>query len=220
MIAVAKREEGGRSAWQWYREEVLGGVRGLWRELLLILIVMVAAYFVGLHYADVWAIPSEAFETDDFAGNFEEALKQTGFGTSAGFGKILYQNVRALALASVMGVFSFGILAIMVLLVPAGLVGYIVPQLTTAGLDLTVVWAALIPHSIFEVPAMILVGMVALRLGSSVIAPPPGKTLGEGWLIALGTAVRLWWTLILPILVIAAFVESFLTPAIVLWLIG
>jgi len=92
--------------------------------------------------------------------------------------------------------------------------------MVVAGMEPAVLWAALVPHSLLEVPAVILAGAVALRLGASIISPPPGKTIGEGWMAALADATRLWMVLIMPVLVVAAVVEVYVTPAIVLWIAG
>jgi len=114
-----------------------------------------------------------------------------------------------------LAVFTVGIAAILLLMVPTILVGYLVTQMAAAGMDPLALWAALIPHSLVEIPAAILAGAAAIRLGASILAPPPGKTVGEGWILALAEATRLWFALILPLLLLAAIVEVTVTP----WLV-
>jgi len=72
-----------------------------------------------------------------------------------------------------------------------------------------------IPHSIFEIPAILLAGAAALRLGSIVTRPPEGMAVGEAWLRALGDAVKIGVGLVFPLLCIAAALEVIVTPRVV-----
>jgi len=57
-------------------------------------------------------------------------------------------------------------------------------------------------------------------LGASIIAPPKGKTLGDGWLIALTNWVKIFLGVALPLLIGAAILEVFVTPTIVVMALG
>jgi uncharacterized membrane protein SpoIIM required for sporulation/ABC-type transport system involved in multi-copper enzyme maturation permease subunit len=210
----------GQSLWAWYREKVLAVVWKMRYAAVLIILGMAAGYSVGLYYARIYIIPPEVFVFDDWYTRFSEVLIQTGLHGLSGVLLVIGQNLRVLAVASILAVFSFGILLVLILMVPTALVGYLVSQMVVAGMEPAVLWAALIPHSLLEIPAAILAGAAALRLGASVLAPPPGKTVGEGWMAALADATRLWFVLILPVLIVAALVEIYVTPAIVLWIAG
>jgi uncharacterized membrane protein SpoIIM required for sporulation/ABC-type transport system involved in multi-copper enzyme maturation permease subunit len=215
-LALARRREGPhRNAWQWYRDEVLGTVGRSWGAILLVVGALVGAYLIGLRYADVYRIPPHIFIVNNWYQRFLDVLGESGLHGVGGVLLVLLQNWRVLAVASLLAVFSFGVLAVLILMVPVALVGYLVSQMVMAGMDPMVLWAALIPHSIIELPAAILAGAVAVRVGASILAPPPGRTVGEGWLEALADAGRLWVTLILPLLVIAAVVEVYVTPYLV-----
>jgi uncharacterized membrane protein SpoIIM required for sporulation len=209
-----------RSAWRWYRDHVLQVVwQARWAAALLI-IAMTAGYFVGVRYADIYAIPAEVFVVDDWYERFADLLIETGLHGPSGILLVIGQNLRVLSIASALAVFTIGIAAVLILMVPVALTGYLVMQMVAAGMDPALLWAALAPHSLVEIPAAILAGAAAVRLGASVLAPPAGKTIGEGWMGALADATRLWITLILPLLVIAALVEVLVTPALVGWLAG
>ena len=62
-----------------------------------------------------------------------------------------------------------------------------------------------------------LAGAAAVRIGASVLTAQDGKTVGQGWMEALADATRLWMVLILPVLLLAAVVEIYLTPLLVRW---
>ncbi len=210
----------GQSFWMWYREKVFGVVWQIRYAAALVVLGMAAGYFIGLRYAQIYIIPPEVFVFDDWYTRFSEVLVQTGLHGLSGVLLVIGQNLRVLVIASILAVFSFGVLLVLILMVPTALVGYLVSQMVVAGMEPAVLWAALVPHSLLEVPAVILAGAVALRLGASIISPPPGKTVGEGWMAALADATRLWIVLIMPVLVVAAVVEVYVTPAIVLWIAG
>ncbi|MBN1427183.1 MAG: stage II sporulation protein M [Anaerolineae bacterium] len=220
-LTLARNANGQRrSAWQWYRHEVLESIWRLRLELLVLIVAMVAAYYVGVHCADVYRIPPELFHFHDLTPRFQDALTRLGLSGTTGILLIMGQNVRVLVVASLLAVFSFGVLLTIILMAPMAIVGFLVTQMLGAGIDPMVTFAALIPHSILEIPAAVVAGAAALRLGAIIISPPPNKTLGQSWLEALADATRLWLTFVLPVLLLAAIVEINVTPHIVVWLVG
>jgi len=130
-------------------------------------------------------------------------------------------NVRALLLAAFLGIFSFGILTQLLLMTPIGIIGYIGGNLGLAGYDVLLFLSALVlPHAILEVPAAIISGGAILKLGMVFISPPEGLSLGEAWVIALAEWARISVGIVLPLLILAAFIEAFLTPQIAYSLLG
>jgi stage II sporulation protein M len=117
--------------------------------------------------------------------------------------------------------FSLGVLGVILLMIPLGLVGYFAGQMALIGVSPLLFFATFIlPHGLFEIPAAILEGAVILHLGASVIAPPPGKTLGESWLLALADWAKISIGLVVPLLAVAALLEAFVTPRVVVALFG
>jgi uncharacterized membrane protein SpoIIM required for sporulation len=130
-------------------------------------------------------------------------------------------NLRALSLATLLGVFSLGILGLIALMIPLALTGFLGGQMALIGVSPLIFYAAFIlPHGIFEIPAAILEGAAILRLGACILAPPDGKTLGEGWLMALADWVKVSVALAVPLLVAAALMEALVTPRIVQMVFG
>ena len=206
-----------RSVWRWYRYEVVGG--SLWRTLLpaaFVLLALIGGGLLGVQQAKVWPIPAEAFIQDDWAERFANAMSTLGLQGTNGVVMVLWQNIRVLVIASVLGVFSLGVLAIIIALLPMAIIGYLGSNVYTSGLATLPFWMAIVPHGILEIPAIALAAAAILRLGASVMSPPAGKTLSEGWLFALADAFKLWVGVILPLLVASAFLEIYVTPAVVL----
>ena len=66
-----------------------------------------------------------------------------------------------------------------------------------------------------EVPAILLAGAAALRLGSIITRPPDDTTVGEAWLRAVGGTIKIGVGVVLPLLIVAAMLEVWLTPRVV-----
>ena len=73
-----------------------------------------------------------------------------------------------------------------------------------------VVFLAISPHGIFEIPAFLLSASIGLRLGREVLKRKGERHLKE----VLGDGLRVYLILILPLLLIAALIESALIVAI------
>ena len=172
--------------------------------------------------ADFWMSPQGngffAKQLGQFPANSKSDVSYLPALTTRG---IFWHNVEVLLLAAVVAVVSLGVLAVLLLMVPIGLVGFMGGQVAWLGYNPWVFLAAfVVPHGLFEIPAAAIATAFALRLGASVTAPRPGLTVGEGLLAALADLGKVFVFLVVPLLLIAAFVEANLTPQIVLWLYG
>ena len=127
---------------------------------------------------------------------------------------ILLNNLRAVALSGLVGMFTFGVIPTVVPLVNGALVAFVVAQRAAmSGLSpFTLLAAGVLPHGVFEVTGVWLASILALRLGAAVIARQPRMTLGEGWLLALADYLKVLVFVSVPLLVVAAVVEVAITP--------
>lgn len=198
-------------------------VPAIWRRLRLptaaVLLALVAAGLGGAWIAPRFVLPPSTFNPS--ALSFE-SLRDLPTGFLPTFtGWILFHNLRALLIASGLAVFSFGSIAVVLLMAPAGLIGFAAAQFAQWGYNPLVFLAAFIlPHGLFELPAAVLVTSAALRLGATIITRQPGMTVGESWLAALADFVKVFVFVAAPLLTIAALVEANLTPLIVVWVYG
>jgi uncharacterized membrane protein SpoIIM required for sporulation len=125
-----------------------------------------------------------------------------------------------MALAALLGGFSFGVVAVVLLMAPIGIIGYFAGNVGLAGQDVVRFLLALVaPHAVLEVPAAILGGAAILQLGLAVVSPPKGRTLGQNWLFALAEWARISFGLVLPLLAGAAALEVFVTPRLAILLL-
>jgi uncharacterized membrane protein SpoIIM required for sporulation len=71
-----------------------------------------------------------------------------------------------------------------------------------------------------EIPVIIIAIAASVRLGAVMTRPPRGNTVGHAWTVALGDVVKLALGVVIPGLIIAGFLESFVTPEVVLTVLG
>ncbi len=210
----------GAGVWGWYRREVPAALRRLAQPMGVVGLALLAAALFGYSQAAAYRLPLGSGQASIMEG-FGERLADLGFMSPLGAAWVLVTNTRALALASALGAFSWGVLAIVLLMIPIALVGFFAGQMALVGVSPVLFLAAFIlPHGILELPAALVTGGAVLRLGVSIIAPPPGQTLGEAWLRALADWAKLSLAVVLPLLAGAALLEAFVTPRVVVALFG
>jgi uncharacterized membrane protein SpoIIM required for sporulation len=133
----------------------------------------------------------------------------------------LGSNLRALALAVLLGSLSFGSMAVATLLGTAAVVTYLATQVAAAGHDPWLfVLTMIAPHGVFEILAASLWTALTVRLGATFIVLSDDLTVSEAWLQALADLFKVSLAVVLPLLTVAAVVESYVTPLIVSWVYG
>lgn len=184
-------------------------------------LALASGYWIGADLAGTFTLPGEMVQIGTAGGRMVDAFRRFGMFSAQGFIWVLWNNIRALALASVLGAFTFGVVGLILLMAPIGIVGYFAGNVGLAGSNTLRFLAALVfPHALFEVPAAILMGAAVLRLGMAALSVPEGKSLGEGWLSAFAEWARLGIGIVLPLLIVAAAVEVFVTPRVAIWVLG
>lgn len=200
-----------------YRSSVLP----LWRSVLLVAIALISAYSIGLDLANSFALPTDLMRFNMIQDSLGAHFQAFGFFSSRGALLIFLSNLRALALAAILGVFTFGVMAVVLLMAPVAIIGYFAGNAASAGMDPSRFLTALVlPHGLFEIPAALLAGAVILEVGMSLMRPDPNRSLGRRWIGAVAEAMRVGVALILPLLAMAAIMEVFVTPRIALLLLG
>lgn len=205
----------------WYRQEVPAALRRLAVPAGMMTGALVVGIGIGFAHAPLYPLPLQVVNLREMVEQFGDRLADFGFVSPMGAAWVLLTNIRALLIATALGMFSFGVLSVILLMTPLALTGYFAGQMITIGVSPVMFFAAFVlPHGIFEIPAAIIEGAAILRLGLSILAPPPGKTLGDGWLLALADWAKVSLMIVVPLLIVAAAVETFITPRVVLAVLG
>jgi uncharacterized membrane protein SpoIIM required for sporulation len=187
----------------------------------LMVLALAVAMWIGQTQARVFVLPSDLLDWRQLDQGFLKSLGAWRFFSLAGVGAVWLHNARAILLATALGLFTFGVLGVIVLMIPLALVGYFAASLGNAGLSPFVFLMALVlPHGILEIPAMILSGAAVLRLGATLVTPAQDQSIGEAWLRSLADWARVIVGLVLPLLLGAAALEVLLTPRVALLILG
>jgi uncharacterized membrane protein SpoIIM required for sporulation len=183
----------------------------------VILLVSAVAVALGVMFARQYPAPPEVFPLQHISAGTFEQVQQLQLQANINTRFIFINNVRVLVLAGVLSVFSFGALTLFLTLVNVGLVGFIVAQIVGLGFNPWLFLATFIlPHGIIELPS-VLIGMTfALRIGAAMVSPPDGLDIGQGLLLTLANFIKIMLFLLIPLLLLAAYIEANLTPQIVL----
>jgi uncharacterized membrane protein SpoIIM required for sporulation len=188
---------------------------------VVVVIFLVVAAGLGWAYAARYPLPDGLISLENLSPQDFDSVSSVSFLPSLTTRGIFVHNVEVLLLAGLASVISLGVLAILMLMIPIALVGLLAGEIAWLGYNpLAFAAAFVLPHGLFEIPAAIIATAFALRIGASVTAPREGLTVGEGLLAAIADFLKVFIFLVIPLLLIAAFVEANLTPQIVLWAYG
>jgi len=210
-----------RSLWKWYRHKVLPALSSLKLAIVSSALAIIFGVIVGALQAKVFTLPPEVLSFDKLQHGFIEGLQSIRFMSAASVGTIFLHNLRTVALATLLGVFSFGVLGIIIMILPLALISYIAANVALAGFSSVQFLAALVlPHGILEIPAILLTGAAILQLGASMAAPAENKTIGEAMLEALARWAQIMLGVVLPLFLLAAVLEVFVTPIVAVQLLG
>jgi uncharacterized membrane protein SpoIIM required for sporulation len=200
----------------WYRQ-TFGRFRVLGKPMLILIIALIATVIFSTYIAQLYELPPD-LKAELTGDNMLENLEQMQVFTKALPLLIFMQNIRAVALWALLGIFTFGVLGLLVFLLPWSLITYIVVQISLAGQNpWQFLLAAVVPHAIIELPALLIAAAAALRWHATIISPPPNRTVSEAFLMAAGDFFRLFIGIVIPLLLVAAFIEGLVTPQVLTW---
>jgi uncharacterized membrane protein SpoIIM required for sporulation len=212
---------GARTPAQWYRQAV-GPALG--RTLPAVPWTIVGVSFgaiAGIYFANRYPFPAGILQLGNYRQNFLDSLGALGFFTAGGTLQIFYHNVQAIFLGSLLGMISLGIIGLVVIMLPIAIIAYATVILAHGGFAPGLFLLGLVlPHGIVEIPAMILAGAAILRAGNCWLAKPDGRSLGQLWLQALADWFTVLLGVVVPMLLVSAILETWLTPLVASWVMG
>ncbi len=204
----------------WYRRILRATLRRLALPILATLLILILGAVIGGSMVDRYPflIPDEQIANLD--ENLSQLLSVHTIFTPGTILLIFWQNFRVLLLALIVGIFSFGVLGVLPVMATLAVGGYLVTLLSANGIPALNVLLILLPHGVFEIPAAVLATAAVLQMGAVLATPSPGKTFSEVWLSALADWAKVMAGIVVPLLIIAAFIEVLVTPQIALMVFG
>jgi uncharacterized membrane protein SpoIIM required for sporulation/ABC-type transport system involved in multi-copper enzyme maturation permease subunit len=189
---------------------------------LATLLVLIGGMLAGAILSTRYHLPVEFLRLENLEhGVFFEELEILPFFSAGGIFLVWFHNLRAILLATLAGVFSFGVFGLMILMLPLTIIGYLMALLSGSSISPGLFFLAFIlPHGILEIPAILVAGAAILRLGATLAAPADGETIGAAFLGALADWLKIFVFVVAPLLLGAAVLEIYVTPQVAVWLMS
>jgi stage II sporulation protein M len=181
-----------------------GYVRFIWPYLLFITFVFFGSLVAGYISAASFPSMAEALR-ESFSSRFESMMTMRPLFIMF---TIFLNNAFVSLLFLVLGL-ALGVLSVLFIAFNGYLVG-VIAYLAAQERGLLFILLALLPHGILELPMVFLAAAIGLRLGHQVFSALIGKPTQIKREFIDGLTFYFRW--ILPILLVAAIIETFITP--------
>jgi stage II sporulation protein M len=208
-----------RSLRTWYVTQVRDAIRRLGIPSLIILGIAMGGFWISFRWTmqNVPRLLSTA-TSSDLAELVEDARASAGLAEpnpSFSASDILAHNLRATALVVLGGLVSFSVLGVSAYLLNIGVIGGVLAVFGIMGYSPGLVFAAgILPHGAFEIPALMLTSAAVLKVGAVLVTPQTGKSMGHVVLEQLADSAKVLVGVVVPLLLISAVVEAYVTPSI------
>ncbi len=166
------------------------------------------AFFAGIVLGVAYAY-SNPERAGEFVARLAREIGPISGDTFENFVRIFFHNSWVALLVLLSGLF-FGIGPWVIVMFNGVVVGVVSGFLTWSGLSFEKLVLSLIPHGIFEIPGFFLAGAAGIEWYRNV---RESESPAAGFLRGLRKALKLY-ILTLGLLLIAAFVEAYVTPKI------
>jgi uncharacterized membrane protein SpoIIM required for sporulation/ABC-type transport system involved in multi-copper enzyme maturation permease subunit len=204
----------------WYLRKLPATLRKLSQPSLFMVLILLVAVWVGSTQIGLFSGALEKNNPVQMDANLQSLISTWPIFSFPPVLAIWWQNVRAMLISIVLGVFSFGILGVMPAIATFGILGFLLGVISQNGIS---IWVYLIgfilPHGLLEIPAVIIAGAAVLQMGAILATPTPGRTIGEVWIETLADWCKVMVGIVIPLLFVAAAIEAWVTPHIALLLV-
>ena len=134
---------------------------------------------------------------------------------------LFINNVRASLIISALGIISFSVVGILAYIMNLAILGGVLAAVRLIGLSPWVTFAAgILPHGIFELPALLLSVAAVLYVSLRIVTPEKHLSIGEVFVFAVADWLKIFIAVCLPLFLVAALVEANITRWIVEWMLG
>jgi uncharacterized membrane protein SpoIIM required for sporulation len=207
-----------------YQREIPDFLRRIRPELaVVVLVVGLGSILVGWWGVRRFPLPLDALGSDILqdVGAVDALVTESGLLPSFSTGAILWNNARSLLLSGLLGMISLGTLAVLLLMLPLVIVVYLGMQIGQLGISPWLFLAVtVLPHAILELPAAIIATAQAMRIGDVILRPPDDGGGILGIVREAGHFIKLFLAVVLPLLLVAAWIEANITPRLLVWFLN
>lgn len=217
---------GARSVPDWYRSVVGPALK----KIMPAVLVLVLVAFVSIFLSHAWVIkygPAllESAPKDQVA-KFKENLINTPdlreiqetMNVTYLAPYLFFNNTRAVLIIFLIGTVSFSVLGVLAYILNIALIGALFGVIQLFG-DIPV-WplfiGGVLPHGIFEIPALLAGSAAMLYFGVSFVTPQTGRSFGEAGIELFADWCKIFVGIVVPLMAIAAVIETYITPHILI----
>ncbi len=203
----------------WFKVEVFKTLRRQVPSIILTITIGLISIVAGY----IWVSSNSPKIMDQFTAGDLSTTLSFGMGVplarvGISFPTIWGHNLQAIFVILLLGLFSFGVLGALVYLLNMGVIGAVLALVRAMGASpLKVGVYGILPHGLFEIPALILASSAILYIGVLLVTPRSQRTLGEVLIEAIADWAKIGLGLVLPLLTIAAIIEAWVTPALLIY---
>jgi uncharacterized membrane protein SpoIIM required for sporulation len=212
-----------RNPWEWLTREIPISLRRLVIPVLIMVVLVPVGVWMGSDMAARFQLPPQLLNLQSLIAMDPEVisdLQEIGLISIGGALYIWLHNLRVVVIATAVGVFSFGVLGALILMLPMAILGFLAGSAALVGYDPARFLAAFtLPHAALEIPAIIISGALIFRVGATLVTPAQNETIGEAWLRGLADWARVMVAVVAPLFFLAALLEAFVTPHVMLLLL-
>ena len=185
---------------------------GFRHTLLLCALGMLAAALAGFIVGLLF--PQQASQVmTQFMEQIEESGVIDGSGALSVFA-LLMNNWRAMLFSAAYGVIPFVFLPLLSLIMNGVLLGLLAALFQAGGTSLLVYLAGILPHGIFEIPALVFSIACGVTLCMNLTRMATGNPKKRPVLPLLEDLLRVLVLVVAPMTVAAAFIECYVTPVV------
>jgi len=212
---------GAKSFGQWYGRVLPAAMRRVAPAVLAVTLIAFVSLWMGYDWIMVNVSDVIQRANPERLQKIESSIHQmpdlTNLQGSINAPFLFMNNTRAVAAIFLMGLFSFGVLGILLYMLNIGIIGGLYALIELLGINpLPMFLAGVLPHGIFELPALVIGSAVALYMGAVIVTPQTGKSMGEVIIELLADWTKIFLGVVIPLLAVAAVIEAYVTPGLLL----
>jgi uncharacterized membrane protein SpoIIM required for sporulation len=208
---------GARSIGGWYRNVMGSAIRRIAPAMLVVFLIAGVSLWMGYDWIMVnvpQAISNASPENlQKLTDRVREMPDLSGLQDNINAPFLFLNNTRAVTMIFFAGLFSFSVLGVLLYMVNIGIIGGLFALFQLLGLQAGPIFlAGVVPHGVFEIPALMIGSAMVLYMGVAIVTPQTGKSMGEVILELLADWTKIFIGLVVPLLAVAAMIEAYITP--------
>ena len=212
---------GAHSFGEWYWRVLGSAMRRITPAIIATVLIAVVSIWMGYDWIIINVSQTVALASPEniqkIANRASEIPDLSGLQGKINAPFLFLNNTRAVTLIFFAGLFSFSVLGVLLYMVNIGLIGGMFALMQLLGIHPWPIFlAGVVPHGIFEIPALIIGSAVVLYMGVAIVTPQTGKSMGEVILELLADWTKIFLGLVVPLLAVAAVIEAYITPGLLL----